>query len=302
MTVGEQAIVVNGLRKAFKDFVLEIDRFSLDRGYVLGLVGPNGAGKSTLIKSLLHLIHPDQGRVQVLGLDQPTHETEIKRRVGYVSEQPTFYPQMTVGWMNGLVSRYYPTWNARLNTQLLQKFGLNSDKRVKDLSRGMKVKLALVLALSHEPELLILDEPTSGLDPVFRRELLEEIMTVIQDEQRSVLFSSHITQDVELVADYVAMIQGGRIVEHEEKEALLQRWKRVTGYLDGKRVALHDHFYQVQVDGNTFSGVTNQYSSAWQSELQRLGCGRLQVANMSVDDILLVRSGRSDSAVYQGVR
>ena len=233
-----RAFELYGVEKAFGDFTLRADRLLLDRGYVMGLIGANGAGKSTLIKILLNLIHPDRGRVRLLGLDQPRHEIAIKRRVGYVSELPGFYPEMTVGWTLRFVSRHYPTWNHERERELLTKFGLNPKKAVKELSRGMQVKLALTLALAFEPDLLILDEPTSGLDPLARGEFLQEMLDVVRDERRSVLFSSHITQDVEKVADYVAMIKAGQIVEHSEKDGLMARWKRVSGAIPDGDVAL----------------------------------------------------------------
>lgn len=289
--MSDKAFEVHGVSKEFSGFSLSVDHLELERGYVLGLIGPNGAGKSTMIKILLNLIHPDSGEVRILGLDQPTAETEIRRRVGYVSELPGFYPDMTVGWTTSFVSRYYPTWNQELCERFLSKFGLKREKRIKELSRGMKVKVALTLALSHEPDLLILDEPTSGLDPVARHELLEEIADVIQDERRAVLFSSHITQDIEHVADYVTMIEDGRVLEHSEKDDLMMRWKRVSGTVPAGS-DLSGHFYSYRTEGTVFAGLTDRYSPEWEAKLKGRGCTRLQVSNVSLDDIIVARVGR----------
>lgn len=226
-----EAFSLKHVKKAYRNFTLDVKDLTMERGYVLGLLGRNGAGKSTPIKILMNLVYPDQGDVQVLGFRQPEHEIEIKRHVGYVSEEPAFYDEMTVEWMARLVSRYYPSWNPALYQGYLRKFKLDPRKKVKELSRGMKIKLGLLLALSHKPELLILDEPTSGIGPVVRHELLQEITDVIKDEERSVIFSSHITQDVEQAADYVAIMDQGKVIEFADKESLLDRWKKVFGML-----------------------------------------------------------------------
>ena len=168
------AFRLQNIIKTYPGFQLDIPELSLERGYILGLVGQNGAGKSTLIKIILNLIYPTSGSVEVLGLRQPNAEIEIKRRIGYVSENPEFYGDVTVDWMIKMVRQFYPTWSNSACDDYLRRFGLDTKKKVKQLSKGMKVKLALLLALSHQPDLLILDEPTSGIDPVVRRELLEE--------------------------------------------------------------------------------------------------------------------------------
>lgn len=289
--MNDMAFQVHEVSKEFDGFSLRVEHLELERGYVLGLVGPNGAGKSTLIKILLNLVYPDGGQIRILGLEQPAAEVEIRRRVGYVSEQPGFYPEMTVGWTTDFVSRYYPTWNSRLCSRYLSKFRLDRQKRVKDLSRGMRVKLALTLALSHEPDLLVLDEPTSGLDPVARHELLEEIAEVIQDERRAVLFSSHISTDIEQVADFITMIEGGRILEHAEKDELMARWKRVSGTcrpgtnLDGL-------FFSYDSEGPNFTGLTDHFSPRWEAQLKERGCSRLQISNVSLDEVIVAKARR----------
>lgn len=287
------AVRLEGIEKRFGDFNLKIDELMLDRGFVLGLIGPNGAGKSTTIRILMNLIYPDRGQAWVLGLKQPEYSMEIKRRVGYVSENPRFYEEMSVDWMAGLVSRYYPTWDNRLYAEYLRKFSLDPRKKVRQLSRGMKVKLALTLALSHRPELLILDEPTSGIDPVVRRELLEEITNIIRDENRTVIFSSHITQDVEQVADYVVIINDGNIQEYRDKESLLESWKKVTGSAEGARIEdIRPLFKSLSVDGNSFSGITGTYSEEWERELRSRGATVHNTANLNLNEILLATVGK----------
>jgi len=295
-----EAFSMKDVRKSYGDFQLNLKDLSLERGYVMGLVGRNGAGKSTTIKILMNLVYPDRGEVRVLGLRQPEQEMEIKRRVGYVSEEPVFYDEMTVDWMARLVRRYYPAWDDELFQAYLRKFALDPAKKVKELSRGMKVKLALMLALSHRPELLILDEPTSGIDPVVRHELLEEIGDIIKDEGRTVLLSSHITQDVERVADYVAIVEGGEVVEFADKESILDRWKRVSGTVpaDGSVAGdgIASMFRQFKKEGSAFAGVTRSFCRDWLDALKAKGVSDLKVANVGLDEILVLLSGKESQA------
>lgn len=283
--MSDEAIRLEGVRKTYRGFTLDLPELSLGRGYVLGLIGRNGAGKSTLINLLMNLVYPDRGRVEVLGLVQPADSVAIKRRVGLVSENPSFYLDMTVGWTAAFVSRFFPTWDDGLYRAYLNRFALDPGKKVRQLSKGMVIKLGLMLALSHRPELLILDEPTSGVDPVMRRALLKEIAGLIRDERRSVVFSSHITQDLEQVADYVVVLEGGRIREHDTVEGLGRRWKQVTGTLpDG---GIRADFVTFRSEGNTFVGVTRDFSPDLLRELGDLGARDLRVLGAGLDDILV---------------
>lgn len=311
-----QAFSLKGVTKRLGDFSLCIDDLALDRGYVMGLVGRNGAGKSTTIKILLNLIYPDSGDIRVLGLRQPEADMEIKRRVGYVSENPAFYADMTVEWMARLMAKCYPTWDAGLYEGYLRKFGLERRKKVKELSKGTVVKLGLTLALSHKPELLVLDEPTSGIDPVIRHELLAEIAGIIRDERRTVILSSHITQDIEQVADYVGIIDQGSVVEFDDKESLLDRWKKVSGTIaddradggqganggalqtagdgldSGKSAALSRLLEGFKRDGASFQGVTRHFSDDTLSRIQAAGASNLRVSGVDLDEILVCIAGK----------
>lgn len=286
------AIEVRGLKKRFGSFELEIPELKLERGVVLGLVGQNGAGKSTLIKTLINLIYPDAGEVRLLGMQQPVDEIPIKQRIGYVSENPTFYDELTVGAMSKVVSTFYPDWDFGIYQKYLTKFELEPKKRIKQLSKGMKVKLGVLLALAHQPELLILDEPTSGIDPVMRRELLEEIAAVIQDERRTVLFSSHITQDVEQIADYIAILQAGKMVEFDNRESLFGRWKQISCSAALARPGWEQLFLRQHASGNNVFGIINRYDSAWLERAEEFGLGQLQVRHCALETILLSLAGK----------
>jgi ABC-2 type transport system ATP-binding protein len=218
---------LENVSKAYPGFALRDVSFELLPGYIMGLIGPNGAGKSTTIKLIMNLFPLDAGKITVFGLDHWEDEIRIKQQIGYVGEDQQFYGEMTVGWTVDFVSRFYANWDWDYCRELLHRFGLQRGIKVNHLSKGMEVKLALTLALSHRPRLLLLDEPTSGLDPVVRKELLEELLEVVQDEARSILISSHITDDLEKIADYITLINEGAIVLSQTKDYLMDTWKRI---------------------------------------------------------------------------
>jgi len=216
----DEAIVISGLRKAYSGFLLNDVSFRLPRGYIMGLIGPNGAGKTTVIKLILNLVRREAGHITVLGRDNLREEAWVKSRLGFVHETPAFYGYLTVRQTASLVSRFYPAWDNARFRELAGEFGLPLHKRVSRLSRGTVMKLSLALALSHSAEFLLLDEPTSGLDPVFRRELLERLSALIQDGRTSILFSTHITSDLERLADYLTFLREGQVVFSSSREEI----------------------------------------------------------------------------------
>ena len=217
------------LSKSYGKFKLSDANITLPRGYIMGFVGANGAGKTTTIKLIMNMIQRDSGEIKVFNKDNIKYEMQIKDKIGYVGEQPVFYDDLTVDWTGKFAKKFYSNWDNIIFSRLLDRFKIDKTKKINQLSKGMKMKTALALALSHHPELLILDEPTSGLDPIVRDELLEILMEFIQDERRGVFFSSHITSDIEKIADYVTLIDNGEIILSEEKEEILDRWKLVRG-------------------------------------------------------------------------
>jgi len=222
---------LRGVGKRYEGFALEGISLTIPPGVIMGLIGPNGAGKSTVVKLVLNLVHRDTGDVRVFGVDAAGDEVAVKARIGFVHEVPTFYPHMTVAGLGAMVAPFYPKWDAPRFRQLLEDFDLPPRKRFGKLSRGMRTKVALALALSHHAELLVLDEPTSGLDPVFRRELLERLTRYIGDEGASVLFSTHITADLEPTADYISFVQGGQLVFSSTRDDVMDGWALIKGPL-----------------------------------------------------------------------
>ena len=227
----ELLIDAEGVEKTYRFFRLSNVALRLEAGQILGFVGPNGAGKSTTIRILMGRVRHDHGVVRVLGRTLPREQAAAKWDVGFVSEDMHLHGVATLAWHMRFVASIYPTWDAHYAQELLRRFNLHPEQTVKALSHGERVKATLLLVLARRPRLLLLDEPTTGLDPVARHEVLAELMDVVRDERRGILFSSHNTQDVEQVSDQITFIDRGRIIESSDKEACLDRWRRL--HLDG---------------------------------------------------------------------
>ncbi|MFC1706517.1 ABC transporter ATP-binding protein [Planctomycetota bacterium] len=226
-------IEVTGLCRSFgaHNHVLTGVDLCVQRGSVLGLLGRNGAGKTTLIQLLLGILRFREGRIRVLDLDPSTSGPEIRARVGYVSEQPVFYANERVSDFLRFVSSFYSTWSTEEAERLGDWLKIPQGSRIRELSRGMRAKLALLVALAHQPRLLVLDEPSSGLDPIVREEFLEAVVDLVAQGGRTVLFSSHLLEDLERVADSVAILAAGQIRVSGKLEALRDRVKEVRLYL-----------------------------------------------------------------------
>ncbi|MBN2858320.1 MAG: ABC transporter ATP-binding protein [Candidatus Delongbacteria bacterium] len=220
---------INGVTKEFEGFKLDNIGFGLEKGYIMGFIGPNGAGKTTTIRLIMNLLKKDSGDIKIFGMDNEKDEVAIKDRIGFVYEESYFYEHLTVKKMKEIIAPFYSRWDEGKFDEYCEIFGLLPNKKIRDLSKGTKMKFSLAVALSHNAELLILDEPTSGLDPVFRDKLMDILREEIQDENKSVLFSTHITSDLEKIADYITFINNGRIVFSDQKDVLLENYKIIKG-------------------------------------------------------------------------
>ncbi len=203
---------VRDLYKAYPAFALKGISFDVPQGAIVGFIGRNGAGKSTTLKSVLGLVHPDGGTVRVFGMDYAANEAAIRQRLGVVLGGIDFYPKKKLRIITDVTRRFYGNWDEEKYRHYLELFAIDEDKRVDQLSSGMKVKYMIALALSHNAELLLLDEPTSGLDPVSRDELVELFRRIVADGSRSILFSTHITSDLEKCASHIAFIKDGELL------------------------------------------------------------------------------------------
>ena len=220
----ENALEIKELCKQYEGFALENVSFTLPRGAVMGFIGENGAGKTTTIKSILHLIHRDEGEIRVLGLDNEKNERAVKERIGVVLEDGCFLNTMNARQVDTLMGKAYKSWQSAQFFDFMKRFGIDERKKIKDYSKGMRMKISIAAALSHGAELLIMDEPTSGLDPVVRDEVLDLFYDFMQDESHAILLSSHITSDLDKIADYITFIHQGRIVLSEPRDALLDTY------------------------------------------------------------------------------
>jgi len=227
----ENALEISNLQKKFGSFGVENVSFTLPKGFIMGFVGKNGAGKTTTIKAILNMIQRDSGEIKIFGKDNITHEAEVKQRIGIVMDSPFYEENWTLTQVGRALKPFYPTWDDFKFKKMLVDFSLDPNKRVKELSRGMKMKIMVSCALAHDPDLLILDEPTSGLDAVARDELMEILQSFISNENKAILFSTHITTDLEKIADYITFISDGKIVHSDTKDNLLEKYVIVKGGL-----------------------------------------------------------------------
>ena len=220
---------VEGLTKRYPGFTLDSVSFRLETGYIMGFIGRNGAGKTTTLKSMLGLVHADAGSVRIDGTEYREDEYLAKQKLGVAFGGVDYYPRARLSDIARVTRRFYEVWDETQYRALLQRFQLDEKKRVRELSQGMKVKFSLVLALSHNAKLLLLDEPTSGLDPVSREELIELLQHIVEDGEHSILFSTHITSDLEKCADYITYIRGGRIAASTDLDSFKSEYRLVRG-------------------------------------------------------------------------
>jgi ABC-2 type transport system ATP-binding protein len=286
--MNDHSVRLEGVSKRYPHFLLDNVSLDLPEGSILGFIGANGAGKSTTIRILMGLVRQDSGTVEVLGHAMPTGQTAAKADIGFVSEDMRLYGQATLAWHMKFIASAFPQWDEAYANTLLRRFDLNPQQKIKGLSHGQRVKAALLLALARRPRLLLLDEPTTGLDPVARREVLAELTAVLADEQRTILFSSHNTLDVEQISDRIAFIDRGRIIALEEKEDLLDRWRRLRLVVPPS-TALPELPGIIEVGGTDRLPVltTSQFDPAVVSLCQDRGATVQSVDPMTLEEIFV---------------
>lgn len=274
-------IEIRGLCKNFDTFKLQNVDITLEEGYIMGFIGRNGAGKSTTIKTTLNLMNSDGGSVKLCGHEMPKDEIEIKNQVGYVLGGVDFYPEAKIGHITNVTKSFYREWNESLYKELCDRFEIDQNKKFKQLSAGMKVKYSLAIAMSHNPKLLILDEPTSGLDPAARDDLVLLFQEFIEDGKHSILFSTHITSDLEKCADYITYIKQGQILASADKDTFRTSYISVAGKKDqltpeaqSKIIGLHEH----QLG---FEGLMKSEDKALAS------AGGFEISEPSLEDIMI---------------
>src|SRR5215510_16159348 len=245
------ALEVIELFKKYTNFALTGINLHIPSGSIVGLIGQNGAGKSTLIQSVLNLVTVDRGRIIFPCFPENGKEDDIRQWVGYIPETSAFYEWMTVKQLVKFVSNYYSRWDQGYCRELMMRYELDENKSVKHLSKGMRAKLALLLALSHHPLLLFLDEPTAGLDPVMKHNFLQELRHLInRGDTRAVLISSHILGEIEYIADRIAVLREGRLALYAETEKIRSQWKKLSFFSSSQITSFLPQEWQLNLHGD----------------------------------------------------
>jgi ABC-2 type transport system ATP-binding protein len=267
----ENILEVKNLNKTYGAFSLKNVSFEIPKGYIMGFIGPNGAGKTTTIKSILNMVKYESGEI----ISELTNE-----QIGVVMDSAFYVEDWRMIDIEKAVSPFYNNWNSSKYAELLKKFGIDKKKKVKELSRGMKVKMMIAVAFSHDAKLLILDEPTSGLDPVARDELCEMLGGFVTDENKSILFSTHITADLEKIADYITFILDGQIIFTGTKEELLEKYISVKGGRDEINAEQKKLIIGLREHSTGFEGIAES------NNIGRLPKGLL-IEPVTIDEIII---------------
>jgi len=254
----ENILEISGLSKSYANFSLQDISFSLPEGCITGFIGINGAGKTTTLRTILGLTTKLSGNVRLFGMDMKTNEKQIKERIGIVLDGGGFYDDLSLAEMKGIVASAYKSWDETKYRTYLDRFSLNPKQKINALSKGTRMKYALALALSHKAELLIMDEPTSGLDPLIRSQVLDILKEFMNNGGRGVFFSTHITSDLDKIADMLIMIDNGKIIFQEEKDYLLDSYRIVKGDLKDLTEDIEKLFVNLSKTAFGFTGITNQ--------------------------------------------
>ena len=255
--VNMELLKVENLCKTYPSFKLQDVSFSLEEGYIMGFIGRNGAGKTTTIKSMLNIISAEKGSSKICGYDIQTNEDEVKKSIGFISGTDGFYSTKKLKTISSVYKKFFPTWNQEKYESLLQKFKLDENKKIKELSAGMKIKFQLALAMSHDAKLLILDEPTSGLDPVSRDELILLFQEYVADEKHSILFSTHVISDLEKCADFITYINNGKILKSTDSVSFKQDYRLISGKNDELSDELKSKIIGLNINKFGFEGMIN---------------------------------------------
>lgn len=288
----EKILEVTNLRKDYRDFSVKDISFSLDRGFIMGFIGPNGAGKTTTIKLIMNLLKKDGGDIKIFGMDNTKNQYAIKEKIGFVYDENYYFEELTISEMEKVVAPLYKSWDKALFKKYLNEFSLSPRKKIKDLSKGMKMKFSLTMALSHNPQLLIMDEPTSGLDPVVRNELLEILGSIIQDENKSIFFSTHITSDLDKIADYILFLNNGKVVLNSSKEMINEQYAVIKGE---KELLLDKNFKDciigIKENQFGFEGLTKDKNNAL-----KYVAGKGKIEKATLEDLILYYTRRDKNA------
>jgi len=282
----ENVVEFKGVSKHFKDFSIEDINLQIKQGYVTGFIGANGAGKSTTMKLMMNLLKANAGDINVFGLDYASNEKEIKERMGFVYDSNVFYESLNLKDIRRIVAPAYKNWNDKQFYDYIKKFELPLNKGMKTFSKGMQMKASLAMALSHDAEFIMMDEPTAGLDPVFRRELLDILQEIMEDGRRTLFFSTHITSDLERIADYITFIQKGKILFTDSMEDVQDRYALVKGSMDVINQDVEKMFIKIERSSYGFTALTNDVAG-----VKAVLGDRVSMEPATLEDIMFYAKG-----------
>lgn len=251
-------IEIKNAVKSYDKFSLNIENLEIPKGYITGIIGCNGAGKTTLIKSILGITEHDSGEIKIFGKSMKGNEHELKNKIGVMWGHSGLYSSVKLKDMTKAISRFYTDWDNEAYKGYIEKFGLDESKKYKELSMGMCAKYSIALALSHNAELIIMDEPSSGLDPIAREELMDIFSELIAEKEISIVISTHITSDLDRMADYIVMIDDGRAVLNMPKDELIETHRIVKGGKDELTDEVKKHLISYKVNAYNFEGLTKE--------------------------------------------
>jgi ABC-2 type transport system ATP-binding protein len=297
--MAEHVVDVTDLSRRFGgNLALDRVSFHAAEGRVYGLVGANGAGKTTLIKHLLGLLRAKSGSVRVFGLDPVRHPVDVLRRIGFLSEERELPEWMRVDELMRYTQAFHPRWDMGYAGQLLDTFGLDRSKKVKELSKGMRAQVGLVAAVAHRPDLLLLDEPSSGLDAVVRQDILDAIVRTVADDGRTVIFSSHLLEEVERMSDHVTMIHEGRVALDGPLERIRGMHQRASVRFPERieRLPAIDGALAIDGEGRAWTIVHNGSADRFRETVALLGGEIVQSREATLEEIFIARVGRSPKA------
>ncbi|MDU6341711.1 MAG: ABC transporter ATP-binding protein [Clostridium sp.] len=257
------AIKIKNLQKDYKDFSLNIKELNVPTGYITGFIGPNGSGKTTTIKSILGMVKPTNGNIEVLDCDI-SKDIKIKQDIAYVGDVSGFLEESKISNLHKVISNFYSNWDEELYKKYINEFKVNEDKAYKDLSKGQKKQFELIMALSHHPKLLIMDEPTSSLDPLIRNDFLELMQRHMELDNMTVFYSTHITTDLDKAADYIVMIYNGNIILQDEKDSILENHIIVKIKKDLLYNNLRKEFISLKENSFSFEGLMSNKDKAYE--------------------------------------
>lgn len=281
----DNILYINNLCKKYKNFQMNNVSLELPKGFIMGLIGENGAGKTTLIKMIMNLVKKDTGDIKVFDKDNIKFEREIKDRIGFVYDEACYYDHMSLEENKNMFSALYSKWDNNKFHYYLNKFSLNKDKKLKELSKGMRMKFSLCLALSHGAEFIIMDEPTVGLDPVVRLEVLEELQNLMENENMGVLISTHITSDLERIADYITFIKEGNIIFSKSKDEIMESYKIIKGDSSLLTKDVEKYFEGISKNRFGFEALTSQTN-----KVREVLGDKIIIDKATLEDIMILKN------------